>query len=227
MNKILVTGGSGFVGTWLRRTAPPGLRVAYLNRADYERGRWKFAAWDAIVHLANISPAEVLTHAQAFRTRVLYASSGIVYQDGNESEYRHNKLDWEKECQDSGQDVVIARLFCFFGERLDDGKAYHQFMKAARAGLPLRVWGDGSAVRSYLHGRDLGAWLWAILLHGESGQAYDVGSDRPTTILQLAQRIAGAGGCKIEMVDGDVPMPLYLPQDTAKTRRLLEKGGKK
>lgn len=213
MNKILVTGGTGFVGGWMRRKQPPDLRVRYLSRADYELRRWKFSAWDAIIHLANISPVEVLEHAMKFDSRVLYASSGIVYMEDNQSDYRMNKLDWEKECIDSHLDVVIARLFTFFGAGLDDGKAYTQFMRAARSGEPLRIWGDGSAVRSYMHGRDLGARMWDLLYNGKRGTAYNIGSMRPTTILKLAQRIARAGGCDIIIEGGMDVMPYYLPPE--------------
>jgi nucleoside-diphosphate-sugar epimerase len=220
MAKVLVTGGTGFVGTWMQRTQPDGLKVHYIGRSEYDNYILLYG-YKYIVHLANISPTRVINYARGANARLLYCSSGAAYDQPGE--YADNKRRWEAECLDSGVDVVIARLFCFFGDRLDDGKAYTQFMRRARQGLPLRVTGDGSAVRSYMHAREMARWMWAILLHGERGQVYDVGSDRPTTILQLAQRIAGAAGCKIEMVDGDVPMMRYLPRDTAKTRRLLEK----
>jgi nucleoside-diphosphate-sugar epimerase len=238
MDKILVTGGTGFVGHWMQKTQPPGTNCLYSGRS---RADWNVIAKAKtleeakpeiedsfnqparyVVHLANISPTESIELARRNNARLLYCSSGAAYDQPGE--YADNKRRWERECLSSGVDVVIARLFCFFGDRLDDGKAYTQFMRAARAGTPLRVWGDGSTVRSYLHGRDLGKQMWAILLRGERGETYDVGSDRPTTILQLARRIAGAAGCKIEMVDGDVPMPYYMPRNTAKTRKLLEEG---
>lgn len=219
IEKVLVVGGTGFVGRWVRYAQPDGLRVVYLGRADYELRRWKYHAWDAIVHLANISPVEVLEHAQKFGTRILYASSGIVYMDGNESEYRLNKLDYEKECRDSGLDIVIARLFTFSGEGLDDGKAIVQFERAAREGKPLRIWGDGNCVRSYMPGEELGAWMWAILLRGKKGEAYDVGNDEPVTLLELARRYSDNIIVENRVRD---PMPVYLPRDTAKTRALLK-----
>ncbi|HLE92729.1 MAG TPA: NAD-dependent epimerase/dehydratase family protein [Anaerolineales bacterium] len=225
MDKVLVTGGTGFCGSWMRQTAPPDLRISYFGKSDYELRHWEWMTWDYIVHLANISPYEVLEFSQPFGVRVLYASSGIVYHDENDTEYRQNKLDWEKECLDSGIDVVIARLFTFYGERLDDGKAYTQFVQAAKAGEPLKIWGDGSCVRSYMYGAELGRWLWAILLRGERGQAYDVGDDTPVTMLELARRIISHYRSKSEIImepDHHIPMPFYMPRDTAKTKRLLK-----
>jgi nucleoside-diphosphate-sugar epimerase len=221
MAKVLVTGGTGFVGHWMKRTQPDNITAFYFNREKYQSAWWEaMGHYDYVVHLANIQPWRAVICAKRNNARLLYCSSGAAYDQPGE--YADNKRRWERECLDSGVDVVIARLFCFFGDRLDSGKAYTQFMRAARAGTPLKVWGDGSTVRSYLHGRDLGRQMWAVLLRGKSGEVYDIGSDRPTTILQLAQRIAKAAGCKIEMVDGDVPMPYYMPRDTAKTKRLLK-----
>ena len=225
MDKVLVTGGTGFVGHWMRQTAPPDLRIRYIGKSDYELRHWKWMTWDYIVHLANISPYEVLEFSQPFGIRVLYASSGIIYHDENDTEYRQNKLDWEKECLDSGVDVVIARLFTFYGEGLDDGKAYTQFVRAAQAGEPLKIWGDGSCVRSYMYGAELGRWMWAILLRGERGQTYDVGSDVPVTMLELAYGVILRYQSKSKIImepDHPVPMPYYMPRDTAKTKKLLK-----
>jgi nucleoside-diphosphate-sugar epimerase len=226
MAKVLITGGTGFVGTWLQKAQPHGLNCFYTGRSGFVynglagEATLSYNCLDYIMHIANISPTESIELAKRNNARILYCSSGAAYDQPGE--YADNKRRWEQECIDSGVDVVIARLFAFFGHRLDDGKAYTQFMRAARQGVPLRVWGDGSTVRSYQHGREMARWLWAILLKGERGEIYDVGSDRPTTILQLAQRIAGAAGCKIEFVEQDISMPSYLPRDTTKTRRLFE-----
>jgi len=122
------------------------------------------------------------------------------------------KLEGERRMRNSRVDYVIARLFTFFGDGLDDGKAYSQFVKAAREGRPLQVWGDGSTVRSYMHGSTMARRMWELLLTGESGHAYDVGSTRPQTVLRLAQRISAFTGAPIEFVDRDVPMPYYVPK---------------
>jgi nucleoside-diphosphate-sugar epimerase len=223
MDKVLVTGGTGFVGHWLRQTKPDKFIHYWLSHADYALTNWHTVKWDYIVHLANISPALVIECAKQTNARLLYCSSGAVYDQ--DTEYANDKRRWERECLDSGVDVVIARLFTFYGERLDDGKAYTQFTRAAKAGEPLRVWGDGSCIRSYMYGAELGRWLWAILLRGKSGQAYDVGSTEPVTMLELARRVIrhykSNSGIIMEP-DHPVPMPYYMPRDTAKTRRLLE-----
>jgi nucleoside-diphosphate-sugar epimerase len=223
MPKVLTTGGTGFCGTWLRRTQPDNVTAFYFNREKYQSTWWEtIGRYDYVIHLANVEPSRAIVCARRNNARLLYCSSGAAYDQ--QTDYAENKRRWEDECLDSGVDVVIARLFTFFGDRLDDGKAYTQFMRAARAGKPLQVWGDGSTVRSYQHGREMARWMWAVLLMGKSGETYDVGSSRPTTQLRLAQRIAAAAGCGIEFVDSAVAVPYYMPRDTAKTRALLEKG---
>lgn len=220
MDKVLVTGGTGFVGFWMRQCIPNSFYCHPMNHFDYRDIDWDIFDCKYIVHLANVEPSHAINYAKRHNARLLYCSSGIVYHPENDTEYRRNKIKWEQECLDSGVDVVIARLFTFYGEGLDDGKAIVQFEKAERSHQPIHIWGDGTCTRSYMHGSELGKWLWAILLHGERGEAYDVGSDEPVTMLELAKRFSED---IIFERDKHVPMPTYLPVDTAKTRKLLEK----
>jgi len=217
-SKILVTGGTGFVGHWMRETQPEGLDVTYLNTRDYNIGLWHKERWNAIVHLAPVCPDIVLGCAKRLGIRLLYCSSGIVYHPENDNVYRQNKVRWEEMCRESGVDVVIARLFTFSGARLSADHAIVAFEMAAEENKPLTIWGDGNAVRSYMHGSEMGRWMWAILFKGARGAAYDVGSDEPVTLLELAKRYSD----NIIIQGGKDAMPVYLPVDTARTRRLLD-----
>lgn len=229
MNKVLITGGTGFVGHWMRETQPDSLNCFYEGRTGYYyKGDSKevvlaYNSLDYIVHLAPISPEKVIKFATYNNARLLYCSSGIVYHPENNTEYRRNKIKWEQECLASGVDVVIARLFTFYGEHLDEHKAYTQFTKAARQNSPIEIWGDGKTVRSYMHGYELGRYMWAILLHGFQAGVYDVGSNTPVTMLELAQQIKAQYNSSSEIVikHGKDPMPYYLPPNMEKTRRLL------
>lgn len=210
MSNILITGGTGFVGSWMRKTEPE--EAIYINSDHYRYGLWTYSNWDYIVHLAPIHPGPVLNIAKRCHARVLYCSSGIVYHPEDNSQYRQNKIQWEKECLESGVDVVIARLFTFFGDGINgDEKAIVRFFDNVRHGEPLQVYGNGSTVRSYMHGAEMARRLWDILLTGKSGTAYDVGSRKPTTILKLAKRIQAFTGAPIEFVDKPVSVPVYLP----------------
>lgn len=88
--------------------------------------------------------------------------------------------------------IVTARPFSFIGpyQSLATPWAQTNFLADALSGQAIRVLGDGQTVRSYLYGSDAAFWLLRILTGGESGQVFNVGSDQPVTLLQMAQRIA-------------------------------------
>jgi nucleoside-diphosphate-sugar epimerase len=225
MDKVLVTGGTGFVGSWMKKTQPDNLSCTHMSKQDYLHDDVSRIEWRYIIHLAPVAPYSMIRIAKRCNARLLYCSSGIVYHPENNIEYRRNKLNWEQYCLDSGVDVVIARLFTFYGDHLDEHKAYTQFTKAAKANKLIEIWGDGNTVRSYMSGEEMGRWLWSILLHGARGEAYDVGDDNPVTMLQLAKFIKSQYNSKSEIIikGGVDPVPHYLPVDTAKTKALLEK----
>ena len=85
-------------------------------------------------------------------------------------------------------ETVIARCFAFVGPDLplEVHFAIGNFIRDALWRDEITVSGDGTAVRSYMDQRDLASWLLAILEHGKSGHAYNLGSDQPITISDLA-----------------------------------------
>ena len=223
MDKILITGATGFVGQWLTKTKPDNTVVYGVGRTKYEKMAWRSERWTSIIHLAPTPPTDILECAVWCGARVLYASSGIVYHPENTArvKYREDKLSGERECVESPADVVIARLFTFYGKGLDSNKAVTTFYNAGQQGIPLVITGDGNTTRTYMRGREMARWMWAILKHGERGEAYDVGSDFPITMLELAR--VYAQGAEIIIQGGKDPMPYYVPEDTAKTIKLLTK----
>lgn len=222
VKRVAIFGGTGFVGYWMRKTQPLDLQCTYFSGKEYaDVDFWKFTHWDYIVFLPHISPTVVLKTAIQCKSRFLYASSGAAYEQ--QTEYANNKRKWEIECLESGADVVIARLFTFFGKHLDKQKAYTVFTEQARMNKPLVISGDGSTTRSYMHGRELGKYLWLILLRGERGEIYDVGSTIPTTMLELANKIIKRELSNSEIViEGGIdPAPYYMPFDMEKTKKLI------
>jgi dTDP-glucose 4,6-dehydratase len=88
-------------------------------------------------------------------------------------------------------DIVIARCFAFVGRDLPLSShfAIGNFINDALSADTINVSGDGTPLRSYMDQRDLARWLFAILLKGETGNAYNVGSDHEISIQNLAKLV--------------------------------------
>lgn len=170
--------------------------------------------------------------------KMLYISSGAVYgpkppefvredYPGKPSGvYGCGKLAAENICLESGKAVTIARCFAFVGPHLplDSHFAIGNFINDCLHRRPIVIKGDGAPRRSYLYAGDLAEWLLKILTDGAPGRAYNVGSDQPYTIREIAELVKKVCGnshpVEIRTPPTGMPGPAYVP-DIGRARREL------
>ena len=173
----------------------------------------------------------VLDFAAAHGTRrLLFVSSGAVYGD-QPAEMTHipesylGGPDWLKPlaaygegkraaellttllAQEAGLECVIARCFSFVGPQLplDQHFAIGNFIRDAILGVPIRIKGNGTPLRSYLYASDLAVWMWTLLFRAPSGEAYNVGSDIGVSIADLAHTVIETLNVDLEIsISGEV-----------------------
>ncbi|MDJ0522302.1 MAG: GDP-mannose 4,6-dehydratase [Planctomycetota bacterium] len=100
-----------------------------------------------------------------------------------------------------GMDTQIVRLFNTYGPRMDidDGRALPAFVKAALAGEPLSVHGDGQQTRSFSYVEDTVRGILTVLEHGD-GTPVNVGRPGEITILEFAKLVIEIAGSNSEIV---------------------------
>lgn len=124
---------------------------------------------------------------------------------------------------DLGQvDVVMGRFTNVFGRgaRFDASTStvVHALVKkVADAGSDgvAEVWGDGTAVRSFIHARDCASAILRILIDGTPGEAYNVSSTAPVSIRELAEKVRS-------VVDPSVRLAFDPSRPTGAHRRVLD-----
>ncbi len=144
--------------------------------------------------------------------RFVYISSAAVY--GNPryvpideehpknpiSPYGVSKLTGEYYCRVFSDRIhtVIVRPFNVFSARMDPNNPYSgviaKFIFRVKQKLPPVIYGDGKQTRDFVHVRDVVDFVEITLKKGENGEAYNVGTGRETSILELAEIIMDIAG---------------------------------
>jgi UDP-glucose 4-epimerase len=91
-----------------------------------------------------------------------------------------------------GVPVVIGRFFNVVGPRQTGryGMVLPTFARAALRAEPIRVFGDGSQSRCFLHVEDAASAAWSLLETTDAvGRVFNIGSCEEVTILELAERV--------------------------------------
>ncbi len=98
-----------------------------------------------------------------------------------------------------GLPIVIGRFFNVVGPRQTGayGMVLPRFVDAALQERPLTVHDDGQQVRCFAHVRDVvGAVIRLMETEAALGRVFNIGSDQPVTILELAKQVIAAAGSR-------------------------------
>ncbi|QDU29128.1 dTDP-glucose 4,6-dehydratase [Anatilimnocola aggregata] len=101
-----------------------------------------------------------------------------------------------------GLPVVIARFFNVVGPRQTGayGMVLPRFVEAAVAGRSLTVHDDGNQTRCFAHVSDVVRAILGLMDSPDAiGRVFNIGSDRPISILQLAERVIALAGSKSQV----------------------------
>ena len=93
--------------------------------------------------------------------------------------------------------VVIGRFFNVVGPRQSGayGMVLPRFVDAALAGRPLIVHDDGQQTRCFAHVADVIATVLELMESPAApGRVFNIGSDRPVSILEMARSVVALAG---------------------------------
>ena len=148
--------------------------------------------------------------------RLVYASSSSVYGDAASlplqeqtacrpvSPYGVTKLAAEHLANlyhaNMGVPVVSLRYFTVYGPRQRPDMAFHRFLKAARDGSPIRLFGDGGQTRDFTYIDDIVAATRAAADSGRPGGVYNVGGGERVALSDVIGRIERVTGRRLEVI---------------------------
>jgi len=167
---------------------------------------------EEMLSATSIGTRNILKIAQEHKSRFLLASSSEVYGEPNifpqTEEYTGNvqptgmRSPYEEGKRFSESlvaafvrkhklDAKIARIFNTYGPNMSwaDQRVVPRFLDQALSGKALTVHGGGLQRRTLLYIDDLVSGLVLILRDGDSGEIYNIGSDKECSILEVANLI--------------------------------------
>lgn len=90
---------------------------------------------------------------------------------------------------------------------------------------PLTVWGDGGAVRDFVHAQDVARALVDAVALVPDAVPINIGSERPVTIRQAAEAVLAATGRTAVPLSFDPSKPTTIPYRVVSTKRARERLG--
>jgi len=190
-----------------------GVRPSFADPARYAR-----------VNVEGTAVVQELAR-EAGIERFVFASSSSVYGDSTplparedspavvpESPYAASKRSAELVASALARRAprmacAALRFFTVYGPRQRPEMAITSFVRAALAGQPISLFGDGSMRRDFTHIDDVVRGVLAALDRAPPGfRAYNLGSGAPVDLLTLIRMIADAVGGELRVERASVPL---------------------
>jgi UDP-glucose 4-epimerase len=151
--------------------------------------------------------------------KIVYSSSASVYGLAPEFPTTESAAPWDNQTlygaaktfgeqllrsfhADHGLDYVALRYFNVYGERMDTEGKYTEvlvrWLDCIRDGTPPLIFGDGSQTMDFVHVTDVARANVAALLAPVSDEAFNVGTARETSLLELLRLLLAANGSTLE-----------------------------
>jgi UDP-glucose 4-epimerase len=165
---------------------------------------------------SNVRATQRLLEAakDAALSKFVYASSSSVYGETDDLPMRENgrvrpispygvtKLAAEHLAllyhRSYGIPVVSLRYFTVYGPRQRPDMAFHRFIRAAAAGEPVTIFGDGEQTRDFTFVDDVVAATALALDRGAPGEILNIGGGSRVTLNEALAAIESAMGAPIE-----------------------------
>ena len=191
-----------------------------------------------------VATVRFLAAARAAKVKkiVFFSSGGTVYgvprcapiMEGHPTDpicsYGIGKLAIEKYLQLfyhlHGLDYTVLRVSNPYGARQRPTGVQGvvaAFADRIRRNLPLEIWGDGSAVRDYIHVSDVVRAALAILRYNGTDRIFNIGSGRGISLIEVAAAMGAAAQVTPEIVfckAGRQGVPANVLDITRARRRL-------
>lgn len=147
--------------------------------------------------------------------RMIYSSSSEVYGEPRElpikeesvkgpvSTYGVSKLAAEIYAraynQEFNTDIKIVRFFNVYGPSQETSWVVPIFINKALKNEQISVFGNGNQTRCFTYVEDIADGVLKVFENGKTGEAYNIGNNQPTTILELANLVKDLTKSKSEI----------------------------